>query len=154
MVTLKVGKKGSQKSPFLLWKKKPDCPKVHFWLSGGNKLPLKLKLRSSPPKFRALGAPGRPKKSLKTVQSGQKKILFLLFQIFFQDSKNMAKIDVIRWSLFSLLGEICPICAYLWLPANIGGSPSNFVCYLLLDRLLRYGNMNGTMLSEIVRGMF
>ena len=28
-----------------------------------------------------------------------------------------------------------------------------FVRYLLLDRL-RYGNMNGTMLSQIVRGMF
>ena len=28
-----------------------------------------------------------------------------------------------------------------------------FACYLLLNRL-RYGNMNGTMLSQIVRGMF
>ena len=139
LVTLKVGKNGSQKSPkFTI--KKPDCPpleapKVTFWLSDSNKLPLKLKLRSSPPKFRALGAPGRPKNSLKTAHSVQKKIFFRLFQNFFPDSKNMANIDVIRWCLFSLLGEICLICAYLWLPANIGGSPSKRINAKMVNSL-------------------
>ena len=129
LVTLKVRKNGSQKSPKFTMKKKFDCPpleapKVTFWLSDSNKLPLKLKLRSSPPKFRALGAPGRPKNWVKRAHSVLNKIFFRLFQNFFPDSKNMANIDVIRWCLFSLLGKICPICAYLCLPANIGGSPS------------------------------
>ena len=117
------------KIPKIYNEKNPNCPpleapKVTFWLTHSNKLPLKLKLRSSPQKFRALGAPGRPKNWVKRAHSVQKKIFFQLFQDFFPDSKNMANIDVIRWCLFSLLGEICPICAYLWLPANIGGSPS------------------------------
>ncbi len=35
---------------------------------------------------------------------------------------------------------------------SVTASACVFACYLLLDGL-RYGNMNGTMLSQIVRGM-